>query len=265
MAISMDSLVARELGLTLTVLGSGTSIPSRRRAPAHLVRAGDLALLVDCGSGCTTSLFAAGVSLDRLSGILLTHLHPDHTADLVPLLFALVNPAHPRRVSELPLWGPEGCAAHLEALRSVYGRWIRPEGYDLRVEQLDEGGCIVVGPLTVTAYRVAHTRASLAYRVETDRASLCLSGDSGPCTSLERAARDVDLLLCECSVLEGEEVEGHLTATQVGELAATASVRRVVLTHLYEHIERADPVARVRACYDGAVELAEDGRTYALA
>jgi ribonuclease BN (tRNA processing enzyme) len=42
---------------TVSVLGSGTSVPSpHRMAPAHLVRCQEVSLLLDCGSGCTTGL-----------------------------------------------------------------------------------------------------------------------------------------------------------------------------------------------------------------
>jgi ribonuclease BN (tRNA processing enzyme) len=249
--------------LSFTVLGAGTSVPSARMAPAHLVRAGEATLLLDAGAGCSTSLFRAGVTLDRLTGLALTHLHPDHTAELVPILFALVNPAHPPRTTPLPIWGPRGLAAHLAALERAYGRWIQP-GCGIVVEELAGGQSLVLGSLLCTAFAVTHSAGSLAYRIEAGGASLCFSGDSGVCPGLVEAARAVDLFVCECSALEGEEVEGHLTATQVGEVAAAAGCRRVVLTHLYGHQLGSDPVARVAARFDGPVELAEEGRVLDL-
>jgi ribonuclease BN (tRNA processing enzyme) len=249
--------------LSFTVLGAGTSVPSARMAPAHLVRAGEATLLLDAGAGGSTSLFHAGVTLDRLTGLALTHLHPDHTAELVPILFALVNPAHPPRTTPLPIRGPRGLAAHLAAREGAYGRWIRPD-CGIAVEELAGGQSFRLehgeSSLLCTGFAVTHSAGSLAYRVEADGASLCYSGDSGVCPGLVEAARAVDLFVCECSVLEGKEVEGHLTATQVGEVAAAAGCRRVVLTHLYGHQLGTDPVARVAQRFDGPVELAEEGR-----
>jgi ribonuclease BN (tRNA processing enzyme) len=251
--------------LSNTVLGSGTSVPSRRLAPAHLVRAPDAALLVDCGSGCTTSLFRAGVTLDRIDGVFLTHLHPDHTADLVPLLFALVNPVHPARTADLPIRGPEGVAAHLEALRAAYGRWVRPSTCEVRAEELAHHQRVDLGGLACTAFSVTHAgKPSFAYRFERGGRVLCLSGDSGPCDGLLEAARGAHLFICECAALDGEELAGHMSPTQVGRLAREAGCRRVVLTHLYDHVERAGPVALVRAVFDGEVELARDGQEYAV-
>jgi ribonuclease BN (tRNA processing enzyme) len=248
------------MSFSLTVLGSGTSVPcATRMAPAHLVRAGELALLVDCGSGCTTGLARAGLTLDRLSGVLLTHLHPDHTADLLPLLFALSNPMGPQRAGELPIWGPPGTARLLEQLGATYGRWVKPRGGELRVVELGDGAVVDLADLRVLAFEVVHLKGSLALRFEHGGRALCASGDSGPCPGLERAARGVDLFLCECAALEGDGYRLHMNATDVGRCATAAGARAVVLTHLYDHIVAADPIARVRELYAGPVQLAEDG------
>lgn len=251
--------------MNITILGSGTSVPSaRRRAPAYLIRHEDVALLMDCGSGCTTSLARAGQGLEMLSGILLTHLHPDHTADLLPLLFALANPLHTQRSTDLPLWGPVGVGDYYRALDGLYGRWVHPLQGEVVVNELDDGDSIQLGDLTCVAHRVHHSQGSLAFRLEAEGMSVCFSGDSGPCSGLEQAARGVDLLICECSLLEDEEVEGHMRASDVGRLAASAGCGRVILTHLYEHIEDSKPVQRVRQLYSGPVILAEDGMEIAL-
>jgi ribonuclease Z len=253
------------MAIKLTILGSGTALPMARRAsPAHLIETEDAALLLDCGSGATTGLARAGVGVDRLAGVALTHLHPDHVADLVPLLFALHLPRAPRRVEDLRLWGPAGVASHLAALRGVYGRWIQPREVAVQVRELVDQETLAVGALRITAHRVTHAESSLAYRIQSGGAVLCYSGDSGPCAALEEAARDVDLLLCECAALEEERSEDHLSASDVGRLAAASSCREVILTHLYDHVVASDPLARVRALYSGPVRLAEDGMVVEL-
>ncbi len=246
--------------LTIEVLGSGTSIPSAdRRPPAYLVSHGDVSILLECGAGCTSSMARAGVDLTRLTGIVLTHFHLDHTAELPALLFALSNPAHPRREQDLRIWGPRGTDALLERLASIYGSWVRPRSCELDVTELDEAASFAVGALRWTAAEVQHTEGALAYRIDSPRSSVCFSGDSGPCAALERAAHGVDLLLCECAALEQEELSGHMRASEVGRLAAAAGCGEVVLTHLYDHVVHSRPAARVEEHFDGPVRLAEDG------
>lgn len=255
-------------GLEIVVLGSGTSVPcAGRRPPAFVVLAGEARLLIDCGAGATTTLLEQGIGLEQLDAVLLTHLHPDHTAELVPLLFALRNPLGPPREQPLPIIGPPGVAAHLEALRGVYGDWIVPRRCAIEVRELALGSVGVEAwrsaALTVRAYRVEHGPRALAYRVEVGALSACFSGDSGPCAGLEAAAAGVDLFVCECGASEEEAAREprvqHLAASEVGQLAARVGAGRVVLTHLYSHIVDADPVAAVRRHYDGPAELATDG------
>ena len=76
--------------MKLTVLGSGTCIPSpARNAPGYLLQVHDRHILVDCGSGISRQLVRTGYTCSVLDCIFLTHLHPDHCADLVAIVQAL--------------------------------------------------------------------------------------------------------------------------------------------------------------------------------
>ena len=75
--------------IELVVLGSGTGVPSRRRGAAGYVlqmRGGPL--LFDCGPGTVTRLVANHVDPTAIDRVYLSHLHPDHCADLIALVFA---------------------------------------------------------------------------------------------------------------------------------------------------------------------------------
>jgi ribonuclease BN (tRNA processing enzyme) len=241
------------------VLGSGTSVPNgRRRPPAYCVVAGDSKVLLDCGAGATTALASHGIGLEELSAVFLTHFHPDHTAELVPLLFALKNPAGPRRSEPLPIYGPAGLQTHIAALRGVYGRWVEPTidgggAPAVSYVELEEGSTQMVGAaLAFRPFAVVHSERSVAYRVGVVTADegpgkvICFSGDSGPCKGLTEAARDADLFVCECAATLGQGLSGHLDAHEVAETARAAGCRRVVLTHLYDHVEAQGPAWRVR-------------------
>ena len=59
------------------------------------------------------------------------------------------------------------------------------------------------------------------------------TGDTEECPAAIDLARDVDLLIAECSVADEDRVPGHLTPRGVGRVAAAASARQVVATHFY--------------------------------
>ena len=73
--------------MRVTLLGTGCpQVHDRRFGPASLVRIGGRSFLVDCGSGVTQRLVAAGTSGAALDAVLLTHLHSDHVVDLYQLI-----------------------------------------------------------------------------------------------------------------------------------------------------------------------------------
>jgi len=245
--------------LKLTILGSGTGFPSSLRGgPGYLVQSGDEeTILIDLGMGTLSKLHALGIPLDRIGPILISHLHPDHIAELVSLLFALKNIVI-SRTQPLRLIGGPGLQGLVDRLQEVHGRWIRPERFPLEVRELPEGE-IPLGRLVLRTVPVLHTEGSIGFRL-TDPAgeSVAYSGDSDRCPGLVDLMRGVDLAVMECSFPDARKREGHLTPSEVGEIAAEAGAKKVVLTHLYPECEGVDLIAQCRRHYRGEVVVARD-------
>lgn len=254
--------------MRLTVLGSGVCEPTLRRGPSayalsmsKVPTSADELILLDLGTGALRAALAAGLDPRRARHVLLSHVHPDHSADLVPLLFACNYAPDWKPGSEITFAGPHGLGRFLEDLEVPFP-WLRPRGWHRRVHE----GSLEGDGWRAEAFPVSHgsTRA-VAWRFESGGRVLCYSGDSSLCEGLRRAARGADLLVCECTVPRGAEpVEGHLTADEVGQLAAEAGVARVLLTHLYPVADEVDVVGQVREHFAGGVEKAEDGCSYPL-
>lgn len=246
--------------LRVTILGSGSSVPDPlRRPPAFLIETDSAKILVDCGAGTSTALAEVGVSLADLSAIFLSHLHLDHCGDLAAMLFALHNPLGPRRCADLPLYGPDGLPAMLSGLRQLYRSWVEPIGVALTTNTLQPSSVLRWSDLAIEPIAVNHgDHQAFAFRLEAAGKRVCISGDTAWGAGIEHAARDVDLLLCECGALEEERSAHHLSASEVGAIAARAKVSHLVLTHLYQHVVETDPLSRVRLHYSGPAWLAFD-------
>lgn len=243
--------------MELVILGSGTATPSPRRgSPGLLVVAGDESLLFDGGSGTLRQLAKVGVSFTELDRVFYTHLHPDHTGDLVPLLFALRNPDYPR-LKPLHLYGPKGFKAFYEKLYAAYGEWVSPRGYELTLEEVKEKAIEGEG-LRVIPKPVKHIEGSVGYRIEAEGRSLTFSGDSAYCEALIELGKGVDLLILECSFPDEYPNPLHLTPSEAGQIAALAGCRRLVLTHFYPICDTVNVLAQCRKVYDGEITLAED-------
>src|SRR3982074_2261454 len=104
--------------LTLTILGAGPAAPNPGGVcSGYLVRQGESAVLMDCGSGIAGRV-AQHVAVNRLRGVAISHLHPDHYFDLVPLYYMLKfgNPPTSDLPARLPVYVPPGGREFLDRL-----------------------------------------------------------------------------------------------------------------------------------------------------
>ncbi|WIG94703.1 ribonuclease Z [Myxococcus sp. SDU36] len=99
---------------------------------------------------------------------------------------------------------------------------------------------------------------------------LVISGDTRPCPSLVKAAKDADLLVHESTFSDDEQERAvetrHSTAREAARVAREAGARRLVLTHLSSRHDT-DPsklLTQAREEYQGPVEVAFDGLTVEL-
>ncbi len=231
--------------MRFTVLGSGTTMPDADRGPAgFLVQTSEGAWLVDGGSGTLQRCMRAGVDPRTLDGGFYSHWHPDHMADLVPLLFTF-------RVSErtapYPIHAAAGFLDVFDLLQETFGKWLSFGARGARVHELSIRGPDVVqlGGLTVRSRPANHGAGALHYRFEADGVAVVYSGDTGPSENLVELSRGADLLICECAGSDEEPIPGHMTPTDVMRVSKAARPAEVWLTHLYPHVDPQQAVNRV--------------------
>ncbi|OGP54845.1 MAG: hypothetical protein A2Y65_03395 [Deltaproteobacteria bacterium RBG_13_52_11] len=239
-------------------MGSGTGVPSLKRgSPAALIKAARQSILLDSGSGTLTRMLQAGVTYKDVDAILYSHIHPDHSADLVPLIFACKYQEDPR-TKDLLIIGGMGFRDYFEGLRWVYGSSIEPQTFRIHIREVltDE---VEIGALRVTAIPLEHAPESVGYRVtSTQGKTLAYSGDTDYCPNIVELARGASILLLECSFPEGMKVKGHLTPALAGRIAQEAWCQRLCLTHFYPPCDHADIKKDCRNVFPGEVLLAED-------
>jgi len=251
--------------MRLTVIGSGSAVPHpRRRPPAYLLREGDSTLLLDAGPGTLSCLAALGLRPADLSAVLVSHLHPDHALDLVPLLFHR-SWAPPDAVGPgLILAGPPGFRGELSTwLEAIYPPTLEGTNEDLRWIEIGDAA-VRVGPWTVEGVEALHRQsgpsASLGYRIEGNAGRLLgYTGDTGPHAGLERLIEPDGCLLCECGAPEGADMPSHMTPSRIRALVEARSPALTVLTHVHEAYDHAPLPGPAFDGYGGRVEVAEDG------
>lgn len=241
-------------------LGTGTiAFSPARSCSGYYVEAGDVRLLMDCGSGVTRRLAELGIEWQRITHVALTHFHLDHHADLPTLLFAFRYGMLPARSAPLQIIGPVGTKSLLDRLAAAYGEWLTKPDFPQTVHELEPGAYHDLGGVGLTPFKVPHTPESVAYSITRGGRRIVYTGDTGVSAELGVWARDCDLLVAECSLPAEMAIPEHLTPEQVGELGRAAQPRMLALSHFYPPVEHVDIVAAVRLSYTGPLTLAHDG------
>jgi ribonuclease BN (tRNA processing enzyme) len=244
--------------IELMILGSGTGVPSLKRAPPSLLLVSDAStILIDSGSGTLRRMLEVGTTYQDIDLLLYTHTHPDHIADLVPILFACKYAENPRQTDLLCLGGP-GFSEYFRKIESLYGSWIKPRSYRLTVKEISHGP-IAYRDVEIRSKSMAHLPGSVGYRIQgTGEESVVISGDTDYCQALVDLGYEADLLVLECSFPNGKKIEGHLTPSLAGRIATEANCKRLLLTHLYPLCDQEDILSQCRQTFSGEVTVAED-------
>lgn len=250
--------------MELTVLGSSASSPDAGDACAgYLVRQGETELLLDCGSGVLGQLRKVS-AVDRLSAIVISHFHPDHFIDLVPMRYGLrygwERAVRPRLI--VPPGGLRYLAGVGAALRGSPGFFVD----SFAVEEFDPDAELAIGDFTLTFQRTTHDEPTWACAVQGSR-RLVYTADTQESADLEAFATGADLLLCEATypalaALAGElPSHNHLTSRQAGELARRSGAGEVILTHFWPGLDRAPFAHEAEGAFGAPVTLARPGLT----
>ncbi|MBL0938056.1 MAG: ribonuclease Z [Gemmatimonadaceae bacterium] len=247
--------------MRLTTIGTGTAAPHPSRvSAAHLVEAGNVRLLLDCGSGAVHRMAQLGIAWQDITHVALTHFHADHISDFPLLVMGWKWGQLPPRSTPVTVYGPPGLGALLERMAAVYGEWLLAPGFPLTVREIQADEVVrLPDDVTLQSFPVPHTAESVAYCIGEGSRRLVYTGDTGVSEALGDWAGDCDVLLAECSLPDSMAIASHLTPRQVGELAARARARQLVLTHFYAPVELVDIREEAGVAYSGPIVLAADG------
>ena len=244
----------------ITLLGTGSPRPTlERHHPAALVEWGDSGrMLVDAGDGVVGQLLAAGVSLQEIHHVALTHMHWDHILGYPAFVWGSWNMG--RLI--LTVTGPVGTRAmHQQLVESYYreqAEWAIDLGFpragfdDVTVRDVSVGWAEEIDRCLVETGPVSHPpMQALAFRFTYQGRTLVVTGDTVKCDELIAFCRGVDVLVIDaCAVSPAADLSPvrkriierlhtfHASPQACIDIAAEAKVSKVVLTH---HLPGAKP------------------------
>jgi ribonuclease BN (tRNA processing enzyme) len=239
--------------MRLTVLGADGAYPTAGGAcSGFLVEQDGFRLLLDVGYATVPRL---PVDPRAIDAVLITHGHPDHCADLNPLLRARVlrdDPAPPVPVHALP--------GALDAVLALDRPGMLAHAYDLRA--IGPGDRVDIGPFTVDSWELPHFVRNLGFRLAAGGATLAYTGDTGPSPAVVALARDADIFLAEATYVTevpADSAGSMSSALTAGRYAAEAGVGALMLTHLQPGTDASAAREAAARSYSGDVRLAVGG------
>ena len=270
-------------GVAVQVLGSGgPELQDKRASSSYLVwENGQARVLVDAGGGSALRFGESGATMSQLDVILFSHFHVDHSGDFAALI---KSSWFEDRKRLLPIYGPPGNSfmpSTTEFVSDLFGdkgvyRYLselyvpgEQGSYKMQPHNVIAGSTPVVayhsGDVSAAAVKVIHGAVpALAWRVEIGGKSIVFSGDTnGDGEGLPRLAKDADVFVAHNAVPEGAtgvERRLHMPPSVIGQIAAEAHVKSLVLSHrMLRTLGKEDEtLMEIRKKYSGPVTFAND-------
>jgi ribonuclease BN (tRNA processing enzyme) len=254
-------LYAQENRTRIILLGTkgGPSLANKtgRSNASTLLLINNVPYVIDCGYGVSRQMISAGVSLDRLRYIFITHHHSDHDLEYGTLFY---NAWQAKKTPHVDAYGPKGLMRMTESffdyMKFDFETRMADEGMSdprklLTVHEFNRSSTVFQNSdVKVTSFRVRHPPIdqSYAYRFDAKDRSVVISGDTAYAPELADFAKGADVLIHEAMYLpaiekliqqspDAKRLREHLlashTATEdVGRIAELAGVKTLVLSHL---------------------------------
>jgi len=225
---------------TFQILGYSGGIPTQSRGTTCLmVSTSKFDLMLDCGEGSYLRWNKAGYKWKNLQYIIITHMHPDHTGGLVPLLFY-------RKIygikSPLTIIGPPNLKDYLsDSFRHTGFEYIE-KFYSINIagnSSIDLGD-----EINLTGMEMKHVIPCWGYALNDNNKKIVFITDTLFNNNSIELATKADVLIHESTYknrdIDEAQKHFHTTEIQAMEIADKAQVDRLILTHFSQRLSDED-------------------------
>jgi ribonuclease BN (tRNA processing enzyme) len=234
----------------LTVLGSSGAFPTLSNpCSGYLIEHAGFRILLDAGYATFPQLLKH-TTAEALDAVIFTHGHPDHCADLNPLLRARAlggnNPP------PLPLFCPPRA---LNAVLALDRPGMLDSAYT--ATEFEPGESFAIGPFRVETRLLPHWLPNAGLRLTAESSeTLVYTGDTGPSPAIVELAEGADIFIAEATYPEHVPADSTAflsSAAQAGRYAAAANVGQLLLAHLHPGQSREESLNAARRSYSGPI------------
>ncbi|MDG1205625.1 MAG: MBL fold metallo-hydrolase [Pseudomonadales bacterium] len=195
--------------LRVLVCGSSSPLPAAGRAQGCIaIITPEHFFVIDSGAGSTSNLQSVNLPLNRLDGVLVTHFHSDHIAELYEVNLGCWVGGRP---APMKVYGPKGIKKVISGINQTYeldvqyrtehhGEAFMPAKLAvLQPVRLDAGEALTLGSLKITSFSADHspTSPAVSYKIEYKDRKVVVTGDTNVTATLAGQVKGVDLLLTD--------------------------------------------------------------------
>lgn len=265
--------------MKLTIIGcSGSMSGPKSAASSYLIQATGndprtgnprvWSVVFDMGPGSFGQLWNH-LDPKELDAVVFSHGHADHMADIISLeVYNRWNPSGP--VPPISVYGPAGIGCRTAQIDGWATEQEMSDVFDFRA--LEDQVSFSVGPMKITPFAARHSVPTFGYRIEAPAESVesepvifAYTGDTDTCDSILQMAQGANLLLSEAAFTKSVAVRGiHMDGVRAGELATSANVGQLVITHIQPWTDPETVLAEVRTTWGGPLAAARPGEEYFL-
>lgn len=251
--------LTRERGTVLYTIGTkgGPRVGGRRSNPANLLMVDGVPFVIDCGYGVSRGLVDAGLPLDKLKYVFITHHHSDHNLEYGNLFY---NGWVTNLRTPVKSYGPEGLEQMTRdfwalnridvATRMADEGRVDPRALLQATDLSSPGPVVELDGVRVSCVLTPHPplKHCLAYRFQTPHGAVVFTGDTAYNPALADFAKGANVLVHEVVYPPGVDklvekvgtdkeafkhhlLGAHTTPEDAGRIAQAAGVQTLVLSH----------------------------------
>ncbi|MFA4838806.1 MAG: ribonuclease Z [Candidatus Neomarinimicrobiota bacterium] len=250
--------------MKLTILGSGNFVPVKNRSnPGYLLDVGKETIMLDCGSGSLRQLARVNRSLWELRRVFFSHIHLDHIADFVPLLFTRKYLQSDFPIQNLAFYAHPNFETFYRELTRLFSRWIEDERYSFNFQPLEPGGR-EFDEYSLQIFPTTHTLESLILKFTENGKTFVYTGDTDLSETLVTSCRNADCVLTELSSTDNQSSEGHLCPSKIIDLIRLAQPKQILLTHVSPQNDDPKVSDRIQSAASVPVQIVNDLDTFEI-
>jgi len=232
--------------LKITFLGTGggrfTTITQLRATGGWILEIGGQKISVDPGPGALVKAKEFGVGLRALSGVVVSHCHPDHYTDAEVMIEAMTRGAKEKRgfllSNENVIKGGDG--GYVQRISPYHLKSLE------RYEIMEPGKKVSVGDVEIAATRAVHTEPKTIGFVFSGAESLGYVSDTEYFHGIEKQYKGCGYLVLNCMRPRDVDWPKHMNSEAARKIISGIGPEAAVITHFGMRMLKAGPENEAR-------------------